>query len=319
MTHRDDSSEKKNELSKNTLKSRVKIWIKALRLQTLLLSFSCAIMGIFLAADNDVVRWPVILLTILTAMLLQIVSNIANDYGDALSGADNINRKGPERITHTGLISLQEMKTMVYIFTVIAFIFGVALVITGLSDAPLSTKLLFLALGVLAIIAAVSYTMGKKPYGYRGYGDLFVFLFFGLLGVMGSYFMQTQTINATILLPAISIGVFTVAVLNINNIRDEYSDREAEKRTVVVIYGARFAKRYHLILITTGIVTAVTYNILTWSTWLNLLWLLVLPLLLSVTWRVWRNDDPSELIPELPKHVLATLLFTLAFGVSILL
>lgn len=296
-----------------------KIWLKAFRLRTLPLAFSCAITGTFLAAANGVFRWHILILTLLTTLLLQVLSNLANDYGDAVSGADNSSRVGPQRVTHTGLVSLKEMKIMIIIFAIAAFISGIALIITGLWGAPLSDKLIFTAFGVLAIIAAMRYTMGKKPYGYRGLGDIYVFVFFGLLGVMGSYYMQTQDFNLLVLLPAASIGLFSTGVLNLNNLRDEANDREARKNTIVVRWGTGFAKRYHIFLIISGVVTAIIYTATSGGSWYNFLWLLMVPLFYSGMMRVWRAAKPEDLISELQRLAMATFLFSLTFGITQLL
>jgi len=295
---------------------KVKIWLKAFRLRTLPLAFSCTVTGTFLAAADDVFRWYILALTLLTTLLLQILSNLANDYGDAVSGADNTSRVGPQRVTHSGMVSRSEMKTMIIIFSMASLLSGIALIIIGLWGAPLLDKLLFAGFGVLAVIAALRYTLGKNPYGYRGFGDIYVFIFFGLLGVVGSYYMQTQVFSPLILLPATSTGLFSTGVLNLNNLRDEESDRESGKRTIVVIFGARFAKRYHTFLIITGLVAALMYTVFSASGWYNFLWLLVLPVFLGGIVRVWRAGEPSGLISELQRLAMATFLFSLFFGVT---
>jgi 1,4-dihydroxy-2-naphthoate octaprenyltransferase len=214
------------------------------------------------------------------------------------------------------MVSRSEMKTMIVIFSTAAFISGIALITTGLWGAPLFDMLLFAGFGVLAVIAALRYTLGKNPYGYRGFGDIYVFIFFGLLGVVGSYYMQTQVFSLLILLPATSTGLFSTGVLNLNNLRDEESDRESGKRTIVVIFGARFAKRYHTFLIITGLVAALLYTVFSASGWYNFLWLLVLPVFLGGIVRVWRAGEPAALISELQRLAMATFLFSVFFGIT---
>ena len=269
------------------------LWLKAFRLRTLPLAFSCAITGTFLAASNGAFRMSVLALTLLTTLLLQVLSNLANDYGDALSGADNSRRVGPQRVTHTGMVSHKEMKNMIIAFAIASFLSGVALVIVGLYGALPRQKVLFLVFGVLAIVAALRYTLGPKPYGYRGLGDIYVFLFFGLLGVLGSCFMQMQSVNITLLLPAASIGFFSTGVLNLNNLRDENSDRETGKRTIVVMKVSAFGKKYHIFLIFAGIVTALIYSLLYFESYLTLLWLLIVPFFIAGVIRVRRASEPK--------------------------
>ncbi|PID95212.1 MAG: 1,4-dihydroxy-2-naphthoate octaprenyltransferase [Bacteroidetes bacterium] len=297
----------------------ITIWLKAFRLRTLPLALSCVLMGTFLAAAEGSFQWRVFLLTLLTTLLLQILSNLANDFGDADNGADNEMRVGPTRVTHTGLISRKAMISMIVLFSVAAILSGVLLIVVALRDAPAKFRWLFLLLGLLSVAAAWKYTMGKRPYGYRGLGDLFVFLFFGLLGVWGSYFMQRVAFHGTLLLPAAAIGFFSTGVLNLNNLRDEESDRRAGKNTLVTMKGALFAKRYHTLLILGGIVLAFLYNLLSFRGYLNFLWLLMTPLFLAGLLRVWRAQTASGLIAELQRLAMATFLFSLTYGISLLL
>ncbi|WP_291785670.1 1,4-dihydroxy-2-naphthoate octaprenyltransferase, partial [Cecembia sp.] len=207
------------------LKSKKQAWMHAIRLRTLPLALSCIFMGSFLAAYTGHLRWEVLILAALTTVFLQILSNLANDYGDSVHGADSVERKGPIRAVQSGLISLKEMKRAMFILAGLSLLTGLVLLYVAVQNWV--TFSLFLFLGLLAIWAAISYTSGKNPYGYVGLGDLSVFLFFGLLGVAGTYFLHSLSLSWSILWPAFSLGCFSTAVLNINNIRDIESDQKA--------------------------------------------------------------------------------------------
>jgi len=228
--------------------NKLSLWLSALRLRTLPLAAASIIVAAGLALQEQIFNGLIFSLSLMTALLLQILSNLANDYGDALSGADNKERVGPKRAMQSGLIAPAAMKKAIIITTVFCFISGLSLLLVALDD-HLFSWLLFLLLGLLAIAAAIFYTMGKLPYGYRALGDLSVYLFFGLLGVIGSYYLYNQTFNFPLLLPASSIGMLAVAVLNINNMRDIYTDKATGKITLVVIFGRKKAFIYHIFLL----------------------------------------------------------------------
>ena len=212
----------------------MKKWINAFRLRTLPLAFSCIIMGSGLAYTTGQFNLPVFILALITTLFLQILSNLANDYGDFVKGTDNDERVGPDRTMQSGLITKSEMVKIMWVIALLCSIFGVWLIYEGTNGLDLSKAGLFAILGLTAMGAAVKYTMGKNPYGYAGLGDIFVFLFFGWLGVLGSYFLHTHTLNWELLLPASSIGFFTTAVLNVNNMRDHLADEKSGDRKSVV-------------------------------------------------------------------------------------
>ncbi|NCD42467.1 MAG: 1,4-dihydroxy-2-naphthoate octaprenyltransferase [Bacteroidia bacterium] len=296
---------------------RWKIWIQAFRPKTLPLALSCTVTGTFLALSYGHFRWPVFLLTLFTTLSLQILSNLANDYGDAKSGADNLSRVGPQRVTATGRISPHAIKRMILFFAFLSLFFGVTLIIFSLRSAPVFVLLLFLVLGLAALSAAIRYTVGSRPYGYRGWGDLYVFLFFGMLGVVGTFVMQTQTFSPVILLPAAAIGLFSTAVLNLNNLRDEANDRVSGKRTLVVIKGQAFGKRYHTALLLTGLLMALAYTFLQHPSPQNFLWMIVIPLFYLSIFKVNKALEPTALIRELQQLALSAFLFSLLFGISL--
>jgi len=296
----------------------IKTWISAFRLRTLPLSLSVIAMGSFLAAAHGQFRWPVLFLALLTTLFLQILSNLANDYGDSVHGADTGDRKGPSRAVQSGKISAVKMKRAVVIAATLSFASGFALLLVALGS-NLSLFLSFLGLGVLSILAAVGYTNGKRPYGYAGLGDISVFVFFGLVGVIGSYFLYTQTFAWQVALPALSVGFFSVGVLNVNNIRDIESDKAAGKYSIPVRIGRRNAIVYHWLLLVAGLTSAALFVLTSESNYTSWLFLLSLPLFWKVGRGVQTISDPMQLDPYLKMMALSTMLFVLVFGIGILL
>ena len=294
----------------------MKNWIQAARLRTLPLSLSGIVVGSFLAAAQKSFDWKICVLALLTTVGFQIVSNFANDYGDGVKGTDNEDRIGPMRALQSGAISPKQMLQAIKITALITLIIALILIYTAFGFENFKYSALFFLLGVASIIAAVKYTMGKKAYGYSGFGDVFVFLFFGLLSVAGSYFLYTKFLNLDIFLPAISIGLFSVAVLNLNNMRDAATDKISNKNTLVVKRGIGFAKKYHFFLILTGMGTLLLY---TWIHYKNpiqfLMCIAFLPLLKHLLF-VYKNKDSKQLDPELKKVALSTFLMAILFGLG---
>lgn len=244
---------------------------------------------------------------------------MANDLGDSISGADNENRVGPERAVQSGVITKKEMTRMVIVFVLLSLASGLWLLWEALQLLNYTQALIMLGVGLLAIGAAINYTVGKNPYGYSGFGDLFVFLVFGLAGVMGTYFLHTGDLNWTIFLPATSVGLLSVGVLNLNNMRDIDNDSLTGKRTLVVKIGSKTAKKYHLFLIGFAVLSACAYIFIHWNSFYQLLFVISLPLLIKHTTVVIKNKVARELDPELKKLALSTLLFSLSFGIGLLL
>src|SRR5688572_12518696 len=295
----------------------VKIWLSAFRLRTLPLALSCIAMGGFLAASADAFRWDIFLLCILTTIFLQILSNLANDYGDSVHGADSIERKGPSRAVQSGAVSKDQMRIAVTIFVTLSLISGISLLLVSFGF-EWKAILFFFGLGVLSILAAIAYTVGKKPYGYAGLGDLSVLIFFGFVGVMGSYYLFTKRVSYFEFLPALSCGLFSIAVLNINNIRDIESDRKAGKFSIPVRIGRINAIKYHWFLISAGILSAILYNVMTLTTPWHWLFLISVPLFIRNGWAV-SNLPSHKLDPYLKQMALSTLTFVLLFGSGIIL
>ncbi|MEN8157921.1 MAG: 1,4-dihydroxy-2-naphthoate polyprenyltransferase [Bacteroidota bacterium] len=295
------------------------IWIKAFRLRTLPLALSATILGSFLGYAEERFRWGVFIFGTLTTLFLQILSNLANDYGDARKGTDNEQRLGPLRVTQAGLVSLKQMRWMIGLFVLLSLASGSLLIWSGLRGGNLLIYAIFFLLGFSAIFAAIKYTIGKRPYGYVGFGDIMVFIFFGILGVAGTYFLHTQSFHPSILLPASSVGLLSVGVLNLNNLRDHENDAENGKYTLVVRMGVPWAKVYHVILLGTAFLLALAYTIMHFDSYLQLLLLVPVPLLVSDIKNVIANTVPVELNRELKKLAVATLLFSLSFGLGLVL
>jgi 1,4-dihydroxy-2-naphthoate octaprenyltransferase len=246
------------------------------------------------------------------------LSNLANDYGDAVFGADNEFRKGPNRMVQDGLITKNQMKVMIVLFGVLSFISGVLLLY--FSDLSLNNFLLFLVLGVFAIIAAINYTIGiKLPYGYKGYGDVFVFIFFGLVAVLGSYFLYAKTMDWQLILPAITCGFFATAVLNINNMRDIESDKIAGKISIPVRIGFAKALKYHSVLLFGGLTFSLIFVFLNYNSPAQFLFLLTIPLLTKNYLGIKKAKTSMEIDPYLKQMAITTLIFVLLFGVGLLL
>jgi 1,4-dihydroxy-2-naphthoate polyprenyltransferase len=297
---------------------KLKVWIKAFRLRTLPLALSSVALGCFVANYDGAFNLKVCVLAALTTLFLQILSNLANDYGDSKHGTDNIERVGPERAVQSGVISPKEMKRVVIIFMIMSLISGLWLIYEGTKGIPFINVAIFLLLGLGAIAAAVKYTIGDHPYGYSGFGDLFVFIFFGLTGVIGTYYLNTHTINLEILLPASAMGFLSAGVLNLNNMRDRVNDQISGKKTLVVKMGIRKAKWYHLFLLLGSVISGLSYMIINYHSPFQLLFLITLPMLWINVAVVFKNTVPEELDPYLRKLAIASLLFSLSFGIGLL-
>ena len=291
-------------------------WISAFRPRTLPLALASILTGGFLAKAAGQFNGPVVALAAFTTILLQILSNLANDYGDSQNGADSVHRQGPLRAVQSGAITPAEMKRAMWGFGAAALVSGVALLLLALGLAGAWVLLAFFGLGLAAIWAAVNYTAGSNPYGYAGLGDVSVFLFFGLVGVCGTYFLQVRSLPLAVLLPAAALGCFATAVLNVNNIRDIASDELAGKITVPVRLGPRHARRYHWLLLLLGMGGAVVYVALTYHSPWQWLFVLSLPLFAFNGYQVWARQESLRLDPLLKQMALSTLVFTVLFGLG---
>ena len=295
--------------------SKLKAWISAFRLRTLPLSFSNIILGTALAMIKFEINYLVFTLILTTTLLLQIVSNLANDYGDAKKGTDNENRVGPERAVQSGIISLTQMKYGILISSLLALSSGLWLLYTAFNGQFNLNFILFFSIGVLAIIAAIKYTVGKKAYGYSGMGDLFVFIFFGLVGVLGTYFLLTKSFDFILILPAITMGGYSTAVLNLNNMRDIKNDAEVGKNTLVVKIGLEKAKQYHYSLFFWSYLAFISFTYFTYSIQLFSVFMIPLACIAIIHGihlkKVASIENPKDFDPELKKIALSSLLFSI--------
>ena len=296
--------------------TKFKAWISAARLRTLPLSIAGIITASAAALQAGYFSSTIFSLALLTTLGFQILSNFANDYGDGVKGTDNHERVGPARAMQSGLLSATELKSGIVITAIISLILACSLIYVAFGSENIIYTLLFFLLGITAIVAAITYTVGKGAYGYKALGDVFVFLFFGLLGVLGCYFLYTKNLNQLIILPAIVIGLLSTAVLNLNNMRDRQADANVQKNTLAVLLGGSKAKGYHFFLVVSAFVIALFYFMLKGENSLKYIPLLAfVPLLIHLK-RVYENSEPKLLDPELKKVALSTFLFSLLFFVS---
>lgn len=293
----------------------ISVWVHAFRLRTLPLAVSSIVVGSGLAAFDGMHRPRITGLAMLTAVLLQILSNLANDLGDHEHGTDNEARVGPARAVQSGAIDPASMRRAVLICGLLALMSGVLLLLTALGTSW--STLLFLAVGLIAIAAAVRYTYGSNPYGYAGLGDISVFLFFGIVGVVGTHFLHTGRFEAMTLLPSISFGLLSAGVLNVNNMRDIRNDKASGKITLVVRLGAERARSYHSLLVIGGLLCLLLFTALHFRGMAQWGFLITTSALASHLRTVLRSTDPRSLDPELKRLALGTFVTALAFSAGL--
>lgn len=296
--------------------TKVRAWLNAARLRTLPLSISGILVGSALAAYHGITNSTIFILAILTTIGLQVTSNFANDYGDGVKGTDGDDRLGPKRALQSGLLTAAQLKTGIYISIVVNAILIVSLIITSFGLDNMLYPLLFLLLGAFAIWAAIKYTVGKSAYGYNGLGDIFVFIFFGLVSVLGSMFLYLKAISFMTVLPAISIGLLSVGVLNLNNMRDYRSDAAVGKNTMVVKMGLPSAKKYHYALLIISFLCLFCFLITTNGSQLRYVCLVGYLFIFVHLRKVARTNNEAELDPELKKLALSTFFIALLFFIS---
>jgi 1,4-dihydroxy-2-naphthoate octaprenyltransferase len=296
--------------------SNSKAWLEALRLRTLPLALASTGMGNFLAAGYGIFQWKTCVFTLLTAVLLQILSNLANDYGDYKSGADNANRIGPQRGLQSGAITITKMRNTIIFVALLTLISGCILLYLSIGISI--GFLVFFILGLLCIVAAIKYTIGKNPYGYSGLGDVAVFVFFGIIGVGGTFYLHAHYFRPDILLPACTLGFLSAGVLNVNNMRDINNDAASGKNTIVVRMGLSKAKIYHVVLIVLGIGSLKLFTLLNETSLWQWLFLIATPLFLIHLFNVIRSNSEG-MDKYLKQLAISTLLLVLCFGISICL
>ena len=300
--------------------AKFKTWIKAARPRTVLLSFSGVLLGGFLAyktgPSTDSGVWLCLLFCALTAILLQVLSNLANDYGDFKKGTDSAKRVGPQREMQSGSITEREMKRGMAFVTILCLIAG-ALLIFVFARLSWQELVVFAALGIAAVLAALFYTLGKRPYGYRGLGDLYCFLFFGWAAVFGTFYLASKSLDFSVLLPASAMGFLSNAVLNINNMRDYENDRASGKNSLVVKLGLKKAFAYHCLLIVGAFVCLAVYLVLNQAAWHSYLFLLLSILFIKDLIAI-KKTQPERLDPFLGRQVRNTFLLVAIYGTLLL-
>lgn len=293
-------------------------WVSAARLRTLPLSISGILVGTSIAAYEGFFDIAIFSLALGTTLGLQILSNFANDYGDGIKGTDNEDRIGPARAIQSGLITQKEMFLAIIVTALATLVLAVLLIIAAFGGESLVSSLVFFLLGLIAIAAAIKYTVGNSAYGYKGLGDLFVFIFFGLVAVYGSYYLYRHDHNFLSFFPATAIGLLSVAVLNLNNLRDRVSDEKAGKITLVVKIGEKKAKDYHYVLIIGALFCLVIFSVINTEGLNDYLYLIAFVPLIFHLQRVVNNEDPKLLDPELKVVALSTFAVAILFALGLI-
>lgn len=305
----------------------MKHWVEAARLRTLPLSVSGIIVGSMFAlaypttnvlTPTEVFNWQLFGFAILTTLGLQVLSNFANDYGDGMKGTDNEDRIGPKRAIQSGVISPEAMKRAIIITSVLTFISALLLIYFAFGEAYIWYSIFFIVLGLLAIASAIRYTVGDTAYGYRGFGDFFVFVFFGLVSTLGVNFLYSKEVDYKLILPAIAVGFLSVGVLNLNNMRDEASDRKSGKNTIVVKIGGAKAKIYHYFLIISAMALVLIFAILKDFNFDQYIFLIAYFPLIKHLITVSKNTEPRALDPELKKLALSTFLLSVLLSLCMI-
>lgn len=297
--------------------STFSIWFSTARPRTLPLALASIIVGSALAHWAGKFDLITTLLAFVTTILLQVLSNFANDYGDYVKGSDTKERIGPLRAIQHGAITGIQLRNAVIVLVVLSFLGGAALI--TYSYQTVQDAIVFTALGIISIVAAITYTVGKKAYGYLGLGDLFVLIFFGFVAVIGTFYLQAHSVPALIFVPAFGCGLLSVAVLNINNLRDINQDRKAGKNTLIVRIGSQNGRIYHAILLVLAVVSYLIFAISEFQHWYSYLFLLATPLLVKHGKFVYQHKDPVELRPILGQMAGLALIVNLLFSLGIFL
>jgi 1,4-dihydroxy-2-naphthoate octaprenyltransferase len=306
----------------------MKHWIEAARVRTLPLSISGILVGSFYAMSQGIFNWKIVIFALSTTLGLQILSNFANDYGDGVKGTDNEDRVGPMRSIQSGNITPGAMRFAIFITSFLTLVSAMLLIYFSFKGKYLMYSLVFFVLGILAIASAIRYTVGKNPYGYRGYGDIFVFIFFGIVSTFGVNFMFSKEIDWLLFLPATAIGFLSVGVLNLNNMRDEESDRKSNKNTLVVQNGVAWAKKYHFFLIVAAMVSMLVFAFIfdfsyrdqnphSFNFDIYFFLLAYFPIIAHLK-RVTKNKEPKLLDPELKKLALSTFFLSILLSLSLI-
>lgn len=300
----------------------MKKWIKAARLRTLPLSISGIFVGSAAAYSQYHTQdnyYPIVILCLLTTLFFQVLSNYANDYGDAVKGTDNDHRVGPKRAVQSGEITKNQMKNAIIITSTLSMISAVAVIYLSFGSDNFWAALAYLGLALASIGAAIKYTVGQSAYGYRGLGDVFVFIFFGLVSTLGTYYLFGHQLDWRMIFPAAGIGLLSMAVLNMNNMRDIENDTVMGKNTIVVKMGFQKAKQYHFWLILMATIAFNTYTMNIFTKWYQFIYLLAfIPLLKNLS-IVNKSQNPKTLDPELKRLSLSTFFISLLLAIALIL
>lgn len=299
--------------------AQLKTWISAFRLRTLPLSISGAVVGSSYAYFLGFFDILIFVLIVLTTLSFQILSNLANDYGDGIKGTDNNSRIGPERALQSGAISPKQMKNAIIVNAILSIILALLLIYVAFGVSQLFSSLIFIVLGALSIYAAIAYTVGKSAYGYRALGDLMVFLFFGWLSVMGTYFLFAKDLNSMLLIPASAIGCLSAAVLNLNNMRDLETDLKSNKITLAGYLGKKSSKIYHFALILSAILLMLIFQYsISYSKIMYLSWIAFIPLIFHLK-VVFFIKNPKDFDPHLKLVALSTFVLAILFATALII
>lgn len=299
--------------------TQLKTWISAFRLRTLPLSISGAVVGSSYAYFLGFFDILIFVLIVLTTLSFQILSNLANDYGDGIKGTDNNSRIGPERALQSGAISPKQMKNAIIVNAILSTILALLLIYVAFGVSQLFSSLIFIVLGALSIYAAIAYTVGKSAYGYRALGDLMVFLFFGWLSVMGTYFLFAKDLNSMLLIPASAIGCLSAAVLNLNNMRDLETDLKSNKITLAGYLGKKSSKIYHFALILSAILLMLIFQYsISYSKIMYLSWIAFIPLIFHLK-VVFFIKNPKDFDPHLKLVALSTFVLAILFATALII
>lgn len=303
-------------------------WIQAARLRTLPLSMSGIILGSFIARwrileNGGTWNWEIFALALVVTLLYQILSNFANDYGDGIKGTDKLRvNEAEQRAVASGRITANQMRNAVILFAILSLIATIALLYFAFFKENLMNEFyIFVGLGVACILAAIGYTVGKKPYGYLGLGDIFVFVFFGLVSVGGSYFLFTKTFSWDIILPATAVGMLSAAVLNLNNMRDIESDRLSGKKTLALRLGFRNAMVYEIILLQLPLIFMLVFMMMnglhTQGKYYAFMFFILMFPLTGIRRKIMQVKDPKELDPFLKQVGIMTLMMAVLVAVGL--
>lgn len=295
--------------------NNIKPWIQAARLRTLPLSVSGIIVGSAYAYYQNHFDGLIFILALVTTLAFQILSNFANDYGDGIKGTD-AHRIGEKRMVALGIITPQNMKKAVILMSIFSLAVAVGLIYVSFGAAHFLYSVLFLLLGLASISAAIKYTVGSTAYGYSGFGDVFVFVFFGWVSVIGSNFLYTHVIDWKLFLPASSIGLLSVAVLNLNNMRDIDNDTIAGKNTLVVKMGLQWAKKYQEACISIASILFVVFCLLVKVTAIPVI-LINIPLIQHIG-KIKKSEKYEDFDPELKKVALSTFALSVLFWLTLI-